>query len=151
MRGFEDSFPQLYRRAYGTALRVTSDPATAADIGQETLIRAYVRWWRVQDYADRWVVRVATNLALDDLRRRKRSAAVTLNEGSIGSDEASFDEVLDLRAALGVLSRRQRDVVTLRFLAGMPVTEVSAALGCSEGSVKTHTARAMQRLRKRLS
>jgi RNA polymerase sigma-70 factor (sigma-E family) len=147
--GFDDAFDALFRDAYRVAYRLLGDREDAADVAQEALARASVRWSRlVRDRADAapWVVRVAANLALDRWRRRKtaaRYAAVVAG----GSSADRMPERVDLHRALQALPRRQRDVVVLRYVADLPEADVAAALGCSVGTVKTHASRGLAALR----
>ncbi len=64
--------------------------------------------------------------------------------------DTSIDR-LDLTRAVATLSRRQREVITLRYLLDMPENEVAKVLDCSEGSVSRHTTRALGHLRERLT
>ena len=70
---FEEVFPDLYRLAYRVSFKVLGDRGDAEDVAQEALARAHVRWVRLRDRPEGWVVTVATNLAIDRLRRRSRS------------------------------------------------------------------------------
>jgi RNA polymerase sigma-70 factor (sigma-E family) len=147
--GFEQAFDSLFPRAYHLARRVLGDPAAAEDVAAEALARAYARWGRLAGlpHRDGWVLRVASNLAVDELRRRsRRQQPPPVAPGA--------DEVVTLRlalaAALGSLPRRQRESIALRYFGGLTEAEVAAALGISMGSVKTHVHRGMAALRARL-
>ena len=59
----------------------------------------------------------------------------------------SSDDALDLRAALAALPRRQRATIVLRYWSDATVSETADALGCSEGTVKSQSARAIDTLR----
>ena len=63
----------------------------------------------------------------------------------------SAESVMDLRSALATLPARQRATVVLRFWADASVSETAAALNCSEGTVKSQTARAINTLRSLLA
>ncbi len=139
---FDNEFPMLWSRAYGVGYVVLGDRAEAEDIAQETLARAFTRWSRIADYSGPWVVRVAGNLAIDRVRRRRRSVPP-----DVGSVRGPDGLRVDLQAALLSLSKRQRECVVLRHLADLPEAEVARALGCSVGTVKTHTARGLTALR----
>jgi RNA polymerase sigma factor (sigma-70 family) len=142
---FEEAFDDCYRVAYRAAFRLLGQRAEAQDIAQEAMTRAYVRWSRVRGYAEAWVVRVATNLALDVVRRASRTS--TNRVGVNSSDDDRREERLDLANALAKLPRRQREVVSLRFIADRTEDEVARLLGCSIGTVKQHAHRGLGALR----
>ncbi len=102
-------------------LRLLGDPDAAEDLRQETLARA----WRVasRDWpAERlrgWLHRTATNLALDELRRRRRRAELPLEEAFAPAGPAEPETVGgDARTALAALSPHQRLLLLLRHEAG---------------------------------
>jgi RNA polymerase sigma-70 factor (sigma-E family) len=142
---FDDAFPALFRDAYRVAYRLLGDREDAADAAQEACARACVRWRRLTRGGDPtpWVVRVAGNLAIDRWRRRRTAASHPLP----AAPTASTPDRIDLHRALDTLSRRQREVIVLRYFADLPEPAVAAALGCSVGTVKTHNSRALAALR----
>ena len=70
--GFVDRFDELYAVGYRAGYAVLGRRADAEDCAQEAMARALARWDRVHEYAPAWVARVATNLALDRVRRLNR-------------------------------------------------------------------------------
>ncbi len=144
MSSFDERFAALHRVAFRAAFTLLGDRAEAQDLAQETLARALVRWRRVEPYAEAWVCRVATNLAIDRTRRDRRSLLDAAERGWLDPDVA---ERLDLQRALRALPRRQRDVVVLRYLLDQAEQTVAEALGISVGSVKTHASRGLAALR----
>lgn len=148
MGSFDDAFAELYRAAYKVAFRLLGDRAEAQDVAQEALARTYVRWRTVEPYAAPWACRVATNVAIDRLRRGRRFSGDEAPERATA--DAFSDDRVDLQRALRTLPRRQRDVVVLRYLADQPEDAVARALGVSVGSVKTHASRGLAALRTRL-
>ncbi|MCU1586756.1 MAG: putative polymerase subfamily sigma factor [Frankiales bacterium] len=145
MTGFDEQFAELHRAAYRVAYKLLGDRAEAQDMAQEALVRALVRWRTVEPYAVAWVSRVATNLALDRLRRHR---PVLVDE--VGRLDPDVAQRIDLQRALLALSRRQREVVVLRYLVDLPEADVAAALTMSTGSVKTHASRGLAALRAQL-
>ena len=144
MTTFEDRFGGLFASAYRVSFVIVGDRAEAEDIAQEALARALVRWKRLAGHEEAWVVRVASNLALDRVRataRRARHRPQVREVPGPGGDR------VDLQRGLGKLSKRQREVVVLRFLVGCTEAEVADALGCSVGSIKQHSSRGMAVLR----
>lgn len=147
---FDDCFPVLGALAYRVGYRLLGDRGDAEEVAQETLARAYVRWRRVRHYAEAWVVRVATNLSLDRIRRRRFSAPAPFDATDQPANAISdihIAERLDLARELDRLPRRQRQVVALRYLADLPEADVARTLGCSVGSVKRHAHRGLTALR----
>jgi RNA polymerase sigma-70 factor (sigma-E family) len=143
---YEEAFEDLYLRAYGVAYQLVGRRSESEDVAQETLARAFVHWRKIRGYAEAWVVRVAGNLAIDSWRRTNRLAADHANRADTTSPGPSGQRV-DLHRALATLSRRQREVIVLRFLADLPEADVARALGCSVGSVKQHASRGLATLR----
>ncbi|HVF74914.1 MAG TPA: sigma-70 family RNA polymerase sigma factor [Acidimicrobiales bacterium] len=142
---FDEAFRPLFLLAFRAAHRILRDTAAAEDVAADVLGRLHDRWGRLGSAAhrDAWVVRVATNRALDVVRRGPAPAPA--------APPSSFeDEVasrLVLTSALRRLSRRQREAVALRFLLGLPEHEVARVLGIAEGSVRRHVDRGLRRLR----
>jgi RNA polymerase sigma-70 factor (ECF subfamily) len=142
---FEAAFPSLYHRALAVATRVVGDPDSAEDVAAEALARTYVQWGRVRElpYLEAWVLRVTANVALDAVRRRKPALAP-----APGVDPA--EQVVDrlfVTGQLQRLSKRQQEVVVLRYVADLPEAEVASSLGVGVETVKEHAARAMRALR----
>lgn len=147
---YDENFAGLYRISYRVAFRILGSSAEAEDVAQETMAKAYSRWWRIRPDAPRWVSRVSANGAIDVWRKRSRTE-LTGDELARAHDGEPILERLALVDALSRLSRRQREVVVLRYLAGYPEADVAEILDCSVGSVKTHASRGLKTLRSTLS
>jgi RNA polymerase sigma factor (sigma-70 family) len=147
---FEEAFDDLFRRAFRVARRILGDPATAEDVAAEAMARAYAHWRKIGDepWREGWVVRVATNLALDVARSRTRMTDAAIAERGREDDDVAVR--LALLEAMARLPKRQREVVALRHLAGLSEAETAAALRVSAGSVKTHLSRGLASLRSRM-
>lgn len=147
-QAFEAFFRALFPRTVGIANRILGSRAAAEDVAAEAMARAYADWRNVGELAHReaWVLRVATNLALDAARRRRPEP----DPGTSVDVEELVTARIALTAALRALPRRQREIVALRHLAGLSESEVAGTLGLAPGTVKTHGHRAMASLRMRL-
>jgi RNA polymerase sigma-70 factor (sigma-E family) len=154
--GAEEEFEIFFRRHWPSAVertrRLIGDVGEAEDVAAEAFARAFINWSRVGDLPHReaWIMRVASNVAIDRARSRRRSIARTARTAVRSNTSEGTDVVLNrasLVNALGALPTRQREVLLLRHLVGMSESEVAEALGVSVNSVKTHTSRAMSRLR----
>jgi RNA polymerase sigma-70 factor (sigma-E family) len=145
---FERVFDRLFPRAERLAQRILGDEAAAEDVAAEALARLCLHWARLRDaeYLDGWVLRVTANLAIDATRRRPLQFMARAQP--MEDDAAALR--LALIAAMRHLTRRQREVIALRYLSDLSEAAVAGALGISEGSVKTHTSRGLAALRARL-
>lgn len=142
---FDARLDELARIAHRVAFRLLGDREDARDVAQESLARAYARWHRVGPHAEPWVARVATNLALDLLRSRRRPRFAPQAD-TTPADAASALRA-DLQDLLLRLPRRQRDVLALRYLADLTEAQVADLLGCTVGTVKQHAHRGLATLR----
>lgn len=141
------AMPRLRRVALG----VSRDPAGADDLVQITMEKLYVAWPRVRR-AESPFAYARTTLVRTLLAERRRGwwgrevVSDDLERG--GADHApATDARLVVHDALARLTARQRACVVLRHLEGLSVAETAAALGCSEGTVKSTTSDGMTTLR----
>ncbi|HEX3900929.1 MAG TPA: SigE family RNA polymerase sigma factor [Mycobacteriales bacterium] len=137
--------PALRRTAY----LMCGDWHQADDLVQTALTKLFVAWKRVRsdEQPDAYARRILTRCYLDERRRpwRRESPVEVLHDAPTAT--RSTEDALDLRVALDRLPARQRATLVLRFWADASVTETADALGCSEGTVKSQTARALSTLR----
>ena len=150
---FRVFYERMDSRALRTAQRLVGNRAVAEDLAAEALARAFARWKQVRSHPnpDAWLLRVVGNLAIDHMRR-DRSGSHPPREGA-ASDRPDDDAVLrvDLAQAVHRLSKRQQEVVVMRYLVDLSEEDVASSLGMSTGSVKTHLSRASGRLREHMA
>ena len=130
------------------ALLVSGDVAKAEDVVQTALTRLYLAWPRVRaGTAGAYARRCVVNAALDDrrslLRRHEQVSAELPDLAAPVQDR----DAADLVALLGTLPAGMRAAVVLRYVEGLSVAEAANAMGCSEGNVKSQSARGLERLR----
>ena len=147
------SFVVTHRAALvRTATLLTAgDRHLAEDLVQSTLTKLYVAWpaYRRADNPDGYVRRVLVNVLADEHRRgwRRRERPMAELPDRPGT-EADGAELADgLRAALRDLPPRMRAALVFRYVYDLDVAATADALGCSEGTVKSQTARALDRVR----
>lgn len=150
---FDEYFRRLLPSVRRVAWRIVGDEPAAEDAAAEAFIRALVRWPKVRRHPNRdaWVLRVATNVALDAVRRqRRRGEAAPLDDAEVEAADAELSGPvlsLDVTDALLALPKRQREVVVLRYVTGLGEAEVADVLSVSINTVKTHGARGLAALR----
>jgi RNA polymerase sigma factor (sigma-70 family) len=142
---FEDVYWPLYLRALRAAHRVLGDRDAAEDVAADALARTHLHWSRVRDlpYRDAWVLRVASNLALDAARRKAPALSAAR---SVAFEDRTVDRIA-LARAMRRLPRRQREAVALRYLAQLSHEEIASALGIGPPTVRTHVQRGLAALR----
>lgn len=159
-----ERFEALYRSSrddlYAYVMSLLRDPAAAEDVTALAFERAYRRrrtFDRRRGEERAWLFGIARNAALDELRRRQRLARLVVDPA--GDDDAEDrtpageeDEVVlrraTLRHALAELSARDRELVALKFHAGLTNAEIARVLGVTESNAGTMLHRAIQKLRK---
>ena len=136
---------------------LAGDRATAEDLAQEVLIRAYARWDRIGclDRPELYVRKMMLNEFLNWRRRSSRqipAGGMASEPASIAPDHAAaYNEREALLAELGKLPRRQRAVLVLRYYEDRGDSEIADLLGCSRGTVRSHASRALAALRVEMS
>jgi len=147
-RAFEAFVADASGRLMGTAYLLCGDPGQAEDLVQTALLRTARRWPKARQQPEAYTRRVLVNLAKDRWRLlRRRLDEVALHVDVV---DPAHDAVLErerLLAAIRTLPAGQRAVLVLRFLDDMSVAETAAALDCTEGTVKSQTSRALDRIR----
>jgi RNA polymerase sigma factor (sigma-70 family) len=151
---FESLFRQYQGDVYRWIVRIVRDPATAEDLTVETfwrIHRAHARF-SVEGNFGGWLRRIATNAALDHLRRARRE--VPLPDDISASRQP--DKVVNAEArcaihqAISTLPPRLRVVILLAFIEEEPYSQIADALGISENAVKVRVFRGVRLLRKKL-
>ena len=156
---FEDLVSEHQSRVYGVALRVVSDPELAADVAQETFIRAWrgLARFRGDSSLSTWLHRIAVNTALTARRKAARNHGPSLEtihevvaESTPDIDPERRGEVLDLRgrleAALDALPEGQKAVVILKDVEGWSHAEIAETLDITVSAAKVRLHRAHRRL-----
>jgi RNA polymerase sigma-70 factor (ECF subfamily) len=151
-RAFEALVRAHQDRIYRHLLHMTGSREEALELAQETFIKAWqaLPSWRPEAQFHTWLFRIASNAALDALRRRRTVEFVALDEdydtpAHGPGPEAQLlakQRVAAVDVALGRLSADQREIVLLREVEGLSYGELAATLDIDEGTVKSRLARA---------
>jgi len=149
-------------------MRMVGDEVSAIDLAQETFVRVYQarQSYRPAAAFSTWLFAIATNLARQHLRWRRRHPAISLDDdsketerlheqvpagGNTPSQSAQEAErARAVRRAIGALPQDQREAVILFEYEGLSHAEIGAVTGCSPKAVETRLYRARQTLRQKL-
>jgi RNA polymerase sigma factor (sigma-70 family) len=156
----EAAFEALYRSSrddvFAYVAGVLRDRSAAEDVTAQAFERAYRRrrTFNPRRGSRRaWLFGIARNAALDELRRRRRRARLVSepeDDALVAPHEAAEGAVrrTALRIAIGGLSPRERELVALKFFAGLSNREIASVIGTSETNAGTRLHRVIQKLRR---
>jgi RNA polymerase sigma factor (sigma-70 family) len=151
-------FERLYRSSrddvYAYAAGLLRDQTAAEDVTAAAFERAYRKRSRFdarRGSPRAWLFGIVRNAALDELRRRGRHAELSVDPvdaASVPGTDGSDSELrLLIDAALGGLEARERELVALKFFAGLSNGEIARVVGISASNVGTRLNRTMDKLR----
>lgn len=152
-RAFADYFRARRETVRRTAYMMCGDWHKADDHAQAAFVALHRNWRKIRDPGalDAWMRRTVTRAVVDETRRPWRRERPTAEHTDV---PAIADHAPDAMATRQVLvdglrtvPPRQRAVLVLRFFEGLDVAETAVAMGCSEGTVKSQTARGLDALR----
>jgi len=145
-------------RVFALARRMLSNDDDAADVQQETFVRAWrsLRKFRCDAEFATWLHRITVNLCLT--RRRRETAvensyfadAVSGAEPSAAAMLEKAELAAETRKALAEMPANHRVLIVLREIEGRPFEEIARILGCSESSARTRACRARNMLRQKM-
>ncbi|RLV49860.1 SigE family RNA polymerase sigma factor [Nocardioides mangrovicus] len=150
-RAFEEFVRGSSDRLLRTAYLMCGDRGHAEDLVQTTLLRTARRWRAARRTPEAYARRVLVNLAKDRWRGLSRRPVETAWDGvpePVSVETGADPTVLDV---VRLLPPGQRTVLVLRYFEGLSVEETAQTLGCSTGTVKSQTSRALERLRHALT
>lgn len=149
--GFREFVSSRLDRLRHTAYLICGDWHTADDAVSTALLKLYRNWPRVSqvENLDAYLRRALVNAWLDDRRRpwRRERSVSELPPRAVPAEDGSVNDRLTVLQHLAALPPRQRAVIVLRFYCEASVEETAQLLQCSQSTVKSQTARALETLR----
>jgi len=175
-RGDREAFGELVRRygdgVLGYLVKMSRNREQAEDLFQETFKRVHEKAHTYRgSHFKSWLFRIATHVAIDGMRKRKRLRVVSLNQPldcpngncetleAVAAADDSYDpseqaqraeQARKVRQAIASLPAKQRATLVLAYYQQLTYREVAATLGCSTGTVKMQMYRALKTLAERL-
>ena len=144
------------RRIFVQIYRIVGNVADAQDLTQEAFIKALQHQEQLKDEqkAAHWLSRIATNTAIDFLRRSGRATFCEIDQAPESHWETPEEAVLRdehrdyLEDGLRLLSPRERAALVMRDIEDLPAEEVARRLDCSKATVRSHIANARTKMRR---
>lgn len=157
---FEELMQRHEREIMRYLLRVSGDREDAADLFQETWLRAYRAYPRIDSRSDvrPWLYTIATNLCRNRARDRARRARVITpaDDEALSAKSGNFHHPLNenagyaalrIRELISDLPAKQRRALHLRCFAGLDYAEIASVMGGSQGSARANVSQAMRKLK----
>lgn len=167
-----DAFDQIVeeysQKVYNLTYRMIGNPADASDLSQEVFVRVYrsLNNFRGESSFSTWLYRIATNVCLDEIRRRNRKSAIPLKQRICIDDEQCRDipdwstvpETIvqskelqeEIQGMINSLNPEYRLVIILRDIQGYSYAEIGEIINCSIGTVKSRLSRARKSLKMKI-
>ena len=147
---------QHFRRIFVQIYHLVQNVADAQDLTQEAFIKALQHQEQLKDgqKAAQWLSRIATNTAIDFLRRSSRATFSELEDAFESGSETPEQILLRsehreyLEDGLRLLSPRERAALIMRDVEGLPAEEVAQRLNCSKATVRSHIANGRTKFRR---
>ena len=158
---FDQIIERHQREIMGYLLRATGNRADAADLFQETWLRAYRAYPRLEPASDvrPWLYAIAVNLCRNRARDGARRGRVIVAEdrenpavNRSGKDHRALNDndgyaAVHLRELLSALPTRQREALHLRYFAGLDYRGIAAVMDCSQDNARANVSQAMKKLK----
>ncbi len=162
-RGDEEAYRELYASLQKKLLyfvyRLTGNPDDTQEIVQETFERVYTRIGSLKNpgLLHNWIYRIASNLAMDRLQRRKRCSSLPLHDIDIPVDDLSEDIVIRkmdqemIKEALMRVNEKYRVILMLHYVNGYSYREIATTLSLRTAQVRGRLYQAKQALRREIA
>jgi RNA polymerase sigma-70 factor (ECF subfamily) len=170
---FRTLFDRYHRRAYSLAYGVVHNADDALDVVQDAFIKAHRHLDKFEGGSTfyTWLYRIVMNLAIDHIRKHKRTRAVDFTDHAVreGETQSSDDSLIPrilggnpgralldkeirgrIEVALAELSENHRAVLVMRELDGLSYEEMAQVMGCSKGTIMSRLFHARRNMQKRL-
>lgn len=151
----DDPFEQLYRDTSADLYAYLAFMVKDRSLAEELTAQAYEKAFRkIGRYSasrgdlKAWLFRLARNNAIDHLRRAKRESEIVMQLEVRHHEDAAVDERLAIADAMRCLQPRDRELVALKFFAGLDNESIGRAVGATASAVGTRLHRAIQNMRK---
>ncbi|MEX0625642.1 MAG: RNA polymerase sigma factor [Chloroflexota bacterium] len=160
---FDRIFTEYSAPIYNYALRMVGDPDRAADIAQDTFIKAYRKLDTLTDASSTrsWLYRIATNTAIDEMRRRRNVVPMGVDEdhpveqadSGPGPETQVLSGLMDERIGRALLRLRpnHRQCLILSDVEDMSTVQIGEVMGMSSGAVRVLLCRARGEMRRLLA